>query len=184
MIQKILSRILVVVVLFGLTLDIEAQRKKKKKRNKGETEQIVKPKPKPKKGAILAYEKVVTKEMKTDEGLFKVHSLDDTFLFEVPDSLLNREMLMVTRIAKTANGIGFGGGKANTQVLRWERKKKKILLRIVSHSVVADTILPVHEAVVNSNFEPVLFSFPIKAFNKDTTAVVIDATSLFSTDIN
>ena len=121
--------------------------------------------------------------MKTDEGLFKVHSLDDTFLFEVPDSLLNREMLMVTRIAKTANGIGFGGGKANTQVLRWERKKKKILLRIVSHSVVADTILPVHEAVVNSNFEPVLFSFPIKAFNKDTTAVVIDATSLFSTDV-
>ena len=185
MIQKILSRILVVVVLFGLTLDIEAQRKKKKKRNKGETEQIVKPKPKPKpkKGAILAYEKVVTKEMKTDEGLFKVHSLEDTFLFEVPDSLLNREMLMVTRIAKTANGIGFGGGKANTQVLRWERKKKKILLRIVSHSVVADTILPVHEAVVNSNFEPVLFSFPIKAFNKDTTAVVIDATSLFSTDV-
>ena len=185
MIQKILSRILVVVVLFGLTLDIEAQRKKKKKRNKGNTEQIVKPKPKPKpkKGAILAYEKVVTKEMKTDQGLFKVHSLDDTFLFEVPDSLLNREMLMVTRIAKTANGIGFGGGKANTQVLRWERKKKKILLRIVSHSVVADTILPVHEAVVNSNFEPVLFSFPIKAFNKDTTAVVIDATSLFSTDV-
>ena len=185
MIQKIISRILVVVVLFGLTLDIEAQRKKKKKRNKGNTEQIVKPKPKPKpkKGAILAYEKVVTKEMKTDEGLFKVHSLDDTFLFEVPDSLLNREMLMVTRIAKTANGIGFGGGKANTQVLRWERKKKKILLRIVSHSVVADTILPVHEAVVNSNFEPVLFSFPIKAFNKDTTAVVIDATSLFSTDV-
>ena len=121
--------------------------------------------------------------MKTDEGLFKVHSLDDTFLFEVPDSLMNREMLMVTRIAKTANGIGFGGGKTNTQVLRWERKKKRILLRIVSHSTVADTILPVHEAVVNSNFEPVLFSFPIKAFNKDTTALVIDATSLFSTDV-
>ena len=121
--------------------------------------------------------------MKTDEGLFKVHSTDDKYLFEVPDTLINREMLMVTRIAKTANGIGFGGGKTNTQVLRWQRKGKKILLRVVSHNVVADTILPVHEAVVNSNFEPVLFSFPIKAFNKDTTAVVIDATSLFSTDI-
>jgi hypothetical protein len=90
---------------------------------------------------------------------------------------------MVTRIAKTANGIGFGGGKTNTQVLRWQRKGKKVLLRVVSHNVVADTILPVHEAVVNSNFEPVLFSFPIKAFNKDTTSVVIDATSLFSTDV-
>ncbi len=121
--------------------------------------------------------------MKTDKGLFNVHSADDKYLFEVPDSLMNREMLMVTRIAKTANGIGFGGGKTNTQVLRWQRKGKKVLLRVVSHNVVADTILPVHEAVVNSNFEPVLFSFPIKAFNKDTTSVVIDATSLFSTDV-
>ena len=185
MLNKLLTKILVVSLLLGITSYVDAQTGRIKKRKKNKTSEIQKPKPKPKpkKGAILPYDKVVTKEMKTDEGLFKVHSLEDTFLFEVPDSLLNREMLMVTRIAKTANGIGFGGGKANTQVLRWERKKKKILLRIVSHSVVADTILPVHEAVVNSNFEPVLFSFPIKAFNKDTTAVVIDATSLFSTDV-
>jgi hypothetical protein len=92
-------------------------------------------------------------------------------------------MLMVTRIAKTASGIGFGGGKTNTQVLRWEKKNKKILLRVVSYNVVADTILPVHEAVVNSNLEPILFSFPIKAFSKDSTATVIDATNLFSTDV-
>ena len=92
-------------------------------------------------------------------------------------------MLMVTRIAKTASGIGFGGGKTNTQVLRWEKKNKQILLRVVSYDVVADTILPVHEAVVNSNLEPILFSFPIKAFSKDSTASVIDATSLFTTDV-
>ena len=181
MIQKLISRILVVIFFFGLAVDVYAQRKKKKKKNKGKIEQVAKPKPK--KGAILPYDKVVTKEMKTDKGLFNVHSADDKYLFEVPDSLMNREMLMVTRIAKTANGIGFGGGKTNTQVLRWQRKGKKVLLRVVSHNVVADTILPVHEAVVNSNFEPVLFSFPIKAFNKDTTSVVIDATSLFSTDV-
>ena len=185
MLNKLLTKILVVSLLLGITSYVDAQTGRIKKRKKNKTSEIQKPKPKPKpkKGAILPYDKVVTKEMKTDEGLFKVHSLEDTFLFEVPDSLLNREMLMVTRIAKTANGIGFGGGKTNTQVLRWQRKGKKILLRVVSHNVVADTILPVHEAVVNSNFEPVLFSFPIKAFNKDTTAVVIDATSLFSTDV-
>ena len=142
-----------------------------------------KPKPKPKKGAIQPYGKVVTKDMKTDDGLFKVHSKDNAYLFEIPDSLLEREMLMVTRIAKTASGIGFGGGKTNTQVLRWQRKDKQVLLRIVSHQVVADTILPVHEAVVNSNFEPVLYSFPIKAYNKDTTGVVIDATKLLTEDI-
>ena len=175
MFQKLLTTIFMFSLILGTTSYVDAQSGRIKKRKKKKTVEIQKPKPKPKpkKGAILPYNKVVTKEMKTDDGLFKVHSVDDKYLFEVPDSLINREMLMVTRIAKTANGIGFGGGKTNTQVLRWQRKGKKILLRVVSHNVVADTILPVHEAVVNSNFEPVLFSFPIKAFNKDTTAVVI-----------
>ena len=186
MFQKLLTKVLMCFFILGITSYVDAQSGRIKKRKKKTTPEVQKPKPKPKKpkkGAILPYNKVVTKEMKTDEGLFKVHSVDDKYLFEVPDTLINREMLMVTRIAKTANGIGFGGGKTNTQVLRWQRKGKKVLLRVVSHNVVADTILPVHEAVVNSNFEPVLFSFPIKAFNKDTTAVVIDATSLFSTDV-
>lgn len=185
MIQKYISKLLVLLLVFAFTVDADAQRRKKKKKKKGQTEQVTKPKPKPrpKKGAIQPYGKVVTKDMKTDEGLFKVHSKDDTYLFEIPDSLMNREMLMVTRIAKTASNIGFGGGKTNEQVLRWQKKGKKILLRVVSHRVVADTILPVHEAVVNSNFEPVLFTFPIKAFNKDTTGVVIDATKLLTDDV-
>ena len=179
MINKILTRLLLLVFIIGFSTESSAQFWKKKKK---ETPKVA-VKPKPKKDAIKPYEKVVTKDHQTDEGLFKVHTKDDAYLFEIPDSLLKREMLMVTRIAKTASGIGFGGAKANTQVLRWEKKNKHILLRIVSHSVVADTILPVHEAVVNSNLEPILFSFPIKAFSKDSTATVIDATTLFSTDV-
>ncbi|QMU63803.1 MAG: DUF5117 domain-containing protein [Flavobacteriaceae bacterium] len=183
MIQKILPKLLVILFVFGLSLDADAQRRKKKNKKNPKATENTAAKPKPKKGAVLPYEKVVTKDLKTDEGLFKVHSKDDKYLFEIPDSLLNRELLMVTRIAKTASGIGFGGGKQNTQVLRWQKNGKKILLRVVSHNVVADTVLPVHQAVVNSNFEPVLFSFPIKAFSKDSTATVIDATPLFATDV-
>jgi hypothetical protein len=178
MIKKRLSQLFLIAFVFGFSTEIDAQFWKKK-----EAKVAPKPKPKPEKGAIQPYGKVVTKDHKTDEGLFKVHTKDDTYLFEIPDSLINREMLMVTRIAKTASGIGFGGGKANTQVLRWEKKNKSILLRVVSHSVVADTLLPVHEAVVNSNLEPILFSFPIKAFSKDSTATVFDATPLFSDDV-
>ncbi|RSC95917.1 zinc-dependent metalloprotease [Tenacibaculum singaporense] len=179
MTKKILSTILVVFLALGFSLDAEAQRKKKKDTKKETTAK----KDKPKKGGIQPYEKVVTKKHKTDEGLFKVHSKDAKYLFEIPDSLLNREMLMVTRIAKTASGIGFGGGKQNTQVLRWVKNKKQILLKVVSHNVVADTILPVYEAVVNSNFEPILYAFPIKAFSKDSTATVIDASPLFEGDV-
>lgn len=146
-----------------------------------------KSKPKEKKNAIKPYGKVITKEAKTDEGLFTVHKLDDNYFYEIPDSLFGREMLMVTRIAKTANGLGFGGGKQNTSVLRWEVKDKKVLLRVVSHQVFAADSLPISEAVKNSNFEPILFAFDIKAYHKDTVSgnrnTVIDATDLFTTDV-
>ncbi len=138
---------------------------------------------KPGKNDPKPYNKVITKDAKSDEGLFTVHTLDDKFYYEIPDSLFDREMLMVTRIAKTASGLGFGGGKTNEQVLRWEKKDKKVVLRVVSYDVVASDSLPVNEAVTNSNFEPVLFTFPIEAIGKDSTSTVINATPLFEKDV-
>lgn len=85
---------------------------------------------------------------------------------------------MVTRISKTATGAGWGGGEANTQVLRWQKNGNKVLLRVVSHNIVAGDSLPIHEAVVNSNFEPILYSFDIKAFGKDSTSTVIEVNEL------
>ena len=157
--------------------------KKASKEKTPATAAAKKPAKKPGKNDIQPYNKVITKDAKTDEGLFAVHKLDGKYFYEIPDSLFDREMLMVTRIAKTASGLGFGGGKQNTQVLRWQKKDKKVVLRVVSHQVFAADSLPVHEAVVNSNFEPVLYTFPIKAFGKDSTSTVIDASPMFSKDV-
>ena len=141
------------------------------------------PKPKPKKNGIKPYSEVITKDAISDDGLFKVHKIEADYYYEIPDSLFEKEMLMVSRISKTASGIGFGGGKQNTQVLRWQKRDKQVLLRVVSHEVFAADSLAVHEAVVNSNFEPVLYTFPIKAYSKDSTATVINVTDLFKTDV-
>ncbi|MGS2727705.1 zinc-dependent metalloprotease [Psychroserpens sp. BH13MA-6] len=138
---------------------------------------------KPGKNDPKPYDKVITKDAKSDQGLFTVHTLDDKYYYEIPDSLFDREMLMVTRISKTASGLGFGGGKQNEQVLRWQKKDKKVILRVVSYNVTAADSLPVNEAVTNSNFEPVLFTFPIAAFSKDSTSTVIDASPLFEKDV-
>ena len=135
------------------------------------------------KNGIKPYDQVITKNAKTDKGLFTIHKINSDYFYEIPDSLFDREMLMVTRIAKTADGIGFGGGKQDEKVLRWQKKDKQVLLRVVSYNNFAADSLPIHEAVVNSNFEPVLFTFPIKAIGKDSTSTVIDATPLFTKDV-
>tara|TARA_B100001093_G_scaffold102411_2_gene94657 strand:- start:1777 stop:4251 length:2475 start_codon:yes stop_codon:yes gene_type:complete len=130
---------------------------------------------------LKKYSSLITKDAVSDKGLFDVHKIKDKYYFEINDSLIGREMLMVTRIAKTAAGIGFGGGKQNTQVLRWQKKDSKILLRVVSHNVVANDSLPVSEAVVNSNFEPILHSFKTLSYGKNSS--VIDVTKLFTDDV-
>ena len=112
-----------------------------------------------------------------------MHKVDENYFYEIPDSLFGREMLVVTRIAKTASGIGFGGGKQNTQVLRWEKRSKKVLLRVVSHQVIAADSLPIHEAVVNSNFEPILYRFDVKTVGKDSTSTLIQVNKFLESDV-
>ncbi|WP_255399470.1 zinc-dependent metalloprotease [Roseivirga sp. 4D4] len=163
----------------------EAQRRKKKKdaKKEQETPKPAPKKPAPKKGGIQPFDKVITKEAKTDEGLFNVHKIDKKYFFEIPNDMLGRDMLMVTRIAKTASGIGFGGGKTNTQMLRWERVNDKILLRIISTTITAADSLPISEAVNNSNLEPILAAYDIKALSKDSSGVVVDVSALLTGDV-
>jgi len=160
---------LLIVLLFGLSsLGLQAQKEEGKKAKKEKS-----------------YEDIISDKANSDSGLFIVHEVDEKFYYEIPDSLLGKEMLMVTRIAKTANGLGFGGGKQNTQVVRWEKKRKQLLLRIVSYQNVAADSLPVFEAVANSNFEPIIFSFPIEVKGKDSLhpSSVVEVTKLFTNDV-
>ncbi len=160
--------ILIVFVLFSINLQGQNKQEKKEKEKKEKT-----------------YDEIIGKKSKSDDGLFLVHQVDEKFYYEIPDSLLNKEMLMVTRIAKTTSGLGFGGGKQNTQVVRWVKKRKQILLRIVSYQNVAADSLPIYEAVINSNFEPIIASFSIEAKGKDTLnlSYLIDVTKLFTNDV-
>ena len=132
---------------------------------------------------IKPFSDVISSSAEKDEGLFNVYKDNSKYYYEIPDSLLGREMLMVSRIARTADGILYGGMRNNNQVLRWEKRDNNILLRRVSFSNTANDTLPIFEAVRNSNFEPILASFSIEALNEDSTGSVIDVTSLFTTDI-
>ncbi|HSH46595.1 MAG TPA: DUF5117 domain-containing protein, partial [Longimicrobiales bacterium] len=129
------------------------------------------------------YAQVVTSGAETDDGLFDTHRVDDKLYFEIPNELLDQELLLVTRIARTANNIGFGGEKANTQVVRWQRQGDEILLRVVSYENVAADSLPIYQAVRNSNVEPILQTFDIEALSPDSSSVVIDVTDLYESDV-
>jgi hypothetical protein len=84
------------------------------------------------------YERVITKEAKSDEGVFTIHTIKEKIYYEIPKSELQKEFLWVSQIAKTTLGAGYGGQAAGNRVVKWERKGNRILLRNVLYDVVAD----------------------------------------------
>jgi hypothetical protein len=130
-----------------------------------------------------AFSEVIKDDFEKDEGVFHVYTDDDTYYYEIPDDMLGKEFLLVTRIAKTADNIGYGGQKANTQIVRWERNGDKVFLRVVGYENRGDEDSPIYESVRNSNLEPIIKAFDVAALNADTTGIVIDATSLYTSDI-
>ena len=120
-----------------------------------------------------------------DSGLFVVHQSDEKLLFEIPDSLLGREMLVISRIARVPGDIsGFivAGHKVHEQVWTWDRRGGQILLRKQSYAEVAPDTAPISISVVNNNYPPIVYAFDIEAENADSSAVVIDVTEVYAED--
>lgn len=164
--------------------DRKSKRKKAKEAKKQAEEKAAEPAKKKKdKNAIQPYEEVITEEAKTDEGVFKVHRLKEKVFFEIPKNRLGADFVLVNRIAKTTNGVGYGGQKIGTHSVRWVRHGDKVLLKKVDFSVVADPSKPIAKAVDAATNESIIMSFDIKALGPDD-APVVEVTPLYTTDIH
>lgn len=130
-----------------------------------------------------SYSDVITEDAVTSEGLFDAHMIDDKLYYEIPLETLGREMLLLTRVARTPAGAGYGGSKANTSTVRWERNGDRVLLRLVGYENFAGDSTAVAQAVRNSNFEPIVGAFDVEVMSEDSTAVVAEVTELFTSDV-
>ncbi len=145
-------------------------------------------KPAKKKSDFKSYSEVITSEAKSDTGLFVTHIADDKLYFEIPADLLEKDMLLVSRIAGVPDGFGGGyvnaGSKVNEQVVRWVRRNNTIDMKVISFENQSDEESPIYKSVQANNFFPILFSSKIEAFSPDSSNVVIEVTNLFEEEVN
>jgi hypothetical protein len=148
--------------------------------------------PAPTRAMPRPYKEVITDKAKTDDGLFKVHRLDDKWYFELPDSLLGRDILIVSRISKSAAGLsngfsGYAGDIINNNVIKFEKgPNNKVFLKRVSFDNRGSDTAGMYTAVTNSNSLPIMQAFDVKAFGKDsvtnTNSTVIEITDYAAGD--
>lgn len=192
MLKKVL--LLLLALTATMSFDASAQKKKKKEEEaKKVAQEVKKPdapkKPEAPKKGPKPYKEIIDSTAKTKVGLHTVHKVGEKFYFEIPDSLIGREIIAVTRFSKTPAGGGvFGGEEVNRQVVKWERgNNNNLLLRSITHVIMSpDSTKPIAQSVANSSADPIIGNFEISALKEDKDAkiknYVIDITSTFDGD--
>lgn len=136
--------------------------------------------------AIKAFDQVITKTAVSTTGFVTVHKDKNKYYLEIPDSVLNADVLVVNRIARSAaknrkSFIGYAGDFIGSNVIRFEKgKDDKVFLRSISYTERAADSTGMFHSVMNSNIHPIMAAFDVKAIRKDTlkgsSTVVIDIT--------
>ncbi len=128
------------------------------------------------------YDDVITDEAETREGLFKTHRIGDDLFFEIPQEEFGAEMMLIARAVESTlqNPSGFFGGGARLLV-QWERHGDHVVLRERSYRLTADQDDNIYRQVRGFQNGPVIARLPVRAYNPEDSAAVVEATDLFLT---
>ena len=142
---------------------------------------------------LKPYASVVTGDFETHRGLFTVHknTQKEQFLFEIPDSILHRDLMVINRVTKTP-GLShvYPGEELSENTILFELgPDSTIRIRLDLLISSADSNSKIAKAVANSNINPIAASFPIMAIGKGHKSYVIDITAFlkaknFINDLN
>lgn len=189
MLKNTITILLAFCIGLGCATDLSAQKKKGKKAMLVQTTQVkkdstAKKAPAPKGPVSLA--KFIKPSAKIMRGMTTVYQQDNKYYININDTLLGRDIRMVSRISKGAEGIrtdftGYAGDDINSAVFRFEKgPNNKIFMRTITFRERSNEILP--ENVEASNVTAIAFSFDIKAQSSDKKDNIIDVTDLLLTD--
>ena len=123
---------------------------------------------------------------RTDEGVITVMQKGEKIYWGIADSLLDRDFLMVSRVAGVPNGyFGFysAGAKTAERVLQFSKVHDRILIKEVSYENIADSTLPIYESVMANNFAPILGAFDQELYDKTNGVTIIELSDFFTEDI-
>ncbi|SFW52425.1 zinc-dependent metalloprotease [Chitinophaga sancti] len=138
---------------------------------------------------VKPYKDVITADMKSTKGFITVHQKEDKYFFEVPNKMMGRDILIVSRISKASaemrNGSsGYAGDQIGETVFRFEPgPSKKLLLRRISfREYSADSSQAMFASVQKNNVQAIAMAWPIAAYSPDSSGVVFDATEFVNSD--
>jgi hypothetical protein len=120
---------------------------------------------------LRKYEDVITKEAKSQKGVFDVHQVGEKYYLELPTSAFERLMLWQAEVTKGTGGSSWGGATLGSEVIKFERRGNKVYLWKVGFRKRA-TGAAIKESVDAASTDSIIAVFPVEAEGKDKSAVI------------
>ena len=124
------------------------------------------------------YDKLLGEPHETASGLLDLHLVKEKLYMEVPFGLLGRHMLLgstVSKISDNTNAI-VGSKPQDPMHFTFSVTGKKLCMEVPADSYIT------RKGGTADFLNPLYRTFDIKAFNNDSTALVVDVTDLFLSD--
>ena len=134
------------------------------------------------------YAEVITAKAISTKGMFDLHKVEDKYYFEIPESLLGRDILVVARLSKAAAGVrsgaSYAGDQLNSNTIRFEKgPNNKIFLKKMSFLEIGrDSTEGMYRNLANSNVQAIGAAFDVKALSAGKDGYVIDVTDYINGD--
>jgi len=134
------------------------------------------------------YDQVITSKALTRKGMITSHRIEDQFYFEIADSILNRDILVVSRISKSGaevrSGQVYAGDEIGNSVIRFEKgPNNRIFMRKINFKAYsADSTAAMYQSLKNSSVQSIAATFNIAAYTQDKNGSVIDVTAYVNSD--
>ena len=134
------------------------------------------------------YDKLFKEKHTVADGMFRLHDVKGKLYFEIPDSLFGREMLLGSTISEVSDNAAATTGSKSDYPLHvvFTRNDRSVQLRTVNCENITDETgasRALAEAVKRNTADPILRNYKIEAWNRDSTAVVVNVTDLFVADV-
>ncbi len=119
------------------------------------------------------------------KGLFTIYKKDNSYFFELEDTLLGRDLLLGSRVAElsSTSKVVAGEMRKSPILIRFSRDQKNLYMHQASHDYLADSTDAISISVKRNSITPILKTFPIKTLNHDSTAAIVDFTKFLSAEI-
>ncbi len=137
-----------------------------------------------KKDSSKEYSGIITKDATSSKGVIDIHMVKNTLYLEIPLKIMGKPMLFSSKVSQISDNRDVIAGQMpiDPMNIEWSYDSERVYMHEDNNNKLCNPNESIFNGYISNNLTPIFKAFPIKCFNTDSSAIVIDVTKYFLSD--